>query len=146
MKKLHYNTVSKTLIKCLKELMNEPNPICFRNKQWDLIKLDMIDLVSQTLTPAPRKPNASAGDFYTFHLQNLFWLKMTSWRMQQLWQVTTQCKSLQQTDGCWIKKIYERFIFQLTDDEKVKVVTNCDQFKDLRFSYQNPYAFTESEI
>ena len=65
MKKLHYNTVSKTLIKCLKELMNEPNPICFRNKQWDLIKLDMIDLVSQTFTPAPRKPNAGAGDFYT---------------------------------------------------------------------------------
>ena len=25
---------------------DEPNPICFRNKQWDLIKLDMIDLVS----------------------------------------------------------------------------------------------------
>ena len=24
MKKLHYNTVSKTLIKCLKELMKEP--------------------------------------------------------------------------------------------------------------------------
>ena len=24
MKKLHYNTVSKTLTKCLKELMNEP--------------------------------------------------------------------------------------------------------------------------
>lgn len=37
MKKLHYNTVSKTLIKCLKELMKD--------------------------TPVPRKPNASAGDF-----------------------------------------------------------------------------------
>ena len=37
-------------------------------------------------------------------------------------------------------------MFQLTDDEKVKVVTNCDQFKDLRFSYQNPYAFAESKI
>lgn len=32
-------------------------------------------------------------------------------------------------------------MFQLTDGEKVKVVTICDQFKDLRFSYQNPYAF-----
>ena len=37
-------------------------------------------------------------------------------------------------------------MFQLTDDEKVKVVTICDHLKDFRFSYQNPYAFTESEI
>ena len=42
------------------------------------------------------------------------------------------------------KKIYERFIFQLTDEGKVKVVTNCDHLKDLRFSYQNPYAFADS--
>ena len=48
--------------------------------------------------------------------------------------------------GCWIKKIYERFIFQLTDGDKVKVVTNCDHLKDLRFSYQNPYAFTEHGV
>ena len=26
------------------------------------------------------------------------------------------------------------------------MVTNCDQFKDLRFSYQNPYAFTEQGV
>ena len=42
--------------------------------------------------------------------------------------------------GVGLKKIYERFMFQLTDDEKVKVVTNCDHLKDLRFSYQTPYA------
>ena len=43
-----------------------------------------------------------------------------------------------------IERFPERFIFQLTDDEKNKVVTNCDHLKDLRFSYQNPYAFTDS--
>lgn len=32
-------------------------------------------------------------------------------------------------------------MFQMTDTEFIKLVTNCDQFKDLRFSYQNPYAF-----
>ena len=53
MKKLHYNTVSKTLIKCLKELMKEP-------------LLENFILVGGT----------------------------SSWRMQQLWQVTTQCKYL----------------------------------------------------
>ena len=43
-----------------------------------------------------------------------------------------------------IERFPERFIFQLTDDEKNKVVANCDHLKDLRFSYQNPYAFTDS--
>ena len=32
-------------------------------------------------------------------------------------------------------------MFQLTDDEKNKVVAICDHLKELRFSYQNPYAF-----
>ena len=31
-------------------------------------------------------------------------------------------------------------MFQLTDGEKNKVVANCDQFNEPRFSYQNPYA------
>ena len=35
-------------------------------------------------------------------------------------------------------------MFQLADDEKVKVVTNCDHLKYMRFSYPNPYAFTDS--
>ena len=43
-----------------------------------------------------------------------------------------------------IERFPERFMFQLTDEEKVKVVTICDHLKDLRFSYQNPYAFTDS--
>ena len=45
-----------------------------------------------------------------------------------------------------IERFPERFMFQLTDDEKNKVVTNCDHLKDLRFSYQNPYAFTEHGV
>ena len=45
-----------------------------------------------------------------------------------------------------IERFPERFIFQLTDDEKIKVVTNCDHLNDLRFSYQNPYAFTEQGV
>ena len=45
-----------------------------------------------------------------------------------------------------IERFPERFMFQLTDDEKVKVVTICDHLKDLRFSYQNPYAFTEHGV
>mgnify|MGYP003500656132 CR=1 FL=1 len=45
-----------------------------------------------------------------------------------------------------IERFPERFMFQLTDDEKNKVVTICDHLKDLRFSYQNPYAFTEHGV
>ena len=45
-----------------------------------------------------------------------------------------------------IERFPERFMFQLADDEKVKVVTNCDHLKDLRFSYQNPYVFTEHGV
>ena len=33
-----------------------------------------------------------------------------------------------------IERFPERFMFQLTDDEKVKVVTNCDQFNELKYS------------
>ena len=66
--KFPYDYTREEIIKGLNDFSkadDEPNPICFRNKQWDLIKLDMIDFVSQTFTPAPRKPNAGAGDFYT---------------------------------------------------------------------------------
>ena len=45
-----------------------------------------------------------------------------------------------------IERFPERFMFQLTDDEKNKVVAICDHLKELRFSYQNPYAFTEQGV
>jgi len=37
----------------------------------------------------------------------------------------------------------EDFIFQLSDEEKVELVTNCDRFKRLKHSLTTPYAFTE---
>ena len=35
------------------------------------------------------------------------------------------------------------FMFQLTEEEKEKVVANCDHLKKLKFSPSLPYAFTE---
>lgn len=35
------------------------------------------------------------------------------------------------------------FMFQLTADEKVEVVANCDHLSGLKFSKARPYAFTE---
>jgi hypothetical protein len=37
----------------------------------------------------------------------------------------------------------EDFVFQLTDEEKCKVVANCDHLTRLKFSKSRPYAFTE---
>lgn len=46
-----------------------------------------------------------------------------------------------------VKRNAERFpadfIFQLTKEEKVEVVTNCDHLANLRFSSSLPFAFTE---
>ena len=35
------------------------------------------------------------------------------------------------------------FMFQLTKDEKLEVVTNCDHLQKIKFSAVNPYVFTE---
>ena len=35
------------------------------------------------------------------------------------------------------------FMFQLSDEEKLEVVANCDHLERIKFSYTNPYAFTE---
>jgi len=37
----------------------------------------------------------------------------------------------------------EDFMFQLTEEEKIDVVANCDHLKRLRFSPNLPHAFTE---
>ena len=46
-----------------------------------------------------------------------------------------------------VKRNKERFpidfMFQLTKEEKAKVVTNCDHLKKLKFSPNLPYVFTE---
>ena len=36
-----------------------------------------------------------------------------------------------------------RYRFQLTEDEKQELITNCDRFKSLKHSSYLPYAFTE---
>lgn len=45
-----------------------------------------------------------------------------------------------------LERFPETFRFQLTDDEKYELVTNCDRFKKMKHSSVNPYAFTEQGI
>ena len=40
----------------------------------------------------------------------------------------------------------DSFRFQLTDNEKIELVANCDQFKKLKHSSVNLYAFTEQGV
>lgn len=42
-----------------------------------------------------------------------------------------------------LERFPERFMFQLTDEEKAEVVANCDHLQRLKFSPMLPYAFTE---
>ena len=39
-----------------------------------------------------------------------------------------------------------RYRFQLTEDEKQELITNCDRFKSLKHSSYLPYAFTEQGV
>lgn len=45
-----------------------------------------------------------------------------------------------------IERFPDKFRFQLTDDERLKLVANCDRFKLLKHSSSNPYVFTEQGI
>ena len=45
-----------------------------------------------------------------------------------------------------LKRLPDDFMFQLTPAEKNELVANCDQFKTLKHSTSNPYAFTEQGI
>lgn len=45
-----------------------------------------------------------------------------------------------------LNRFPESFRFQLTDNEKIKLVANCDRFEKLKHSSVNPYAFTEQGI
>ncbi len=38
------------------------------------------------------------------------------------------------------------FMFQLTNEEQAEVVANCDHLKNLKFSHQNAYVFTEHGV
>ena len=52
-------------------------------------------------------------------------------------------KALNQAVKRNIQRFPEDFMFQLTEQEKEEVVTNCDHLRRLRFSPKMPYAFTE---
>ena len=45
-----------------------------------------------------------------------------------------------------IERFPERFMFQLTDNELVELVANCDRFNSLKHSTSFPYAFTEQGV
>ena len=45
-----------------------------------------------------------------------------------------------------IKRFPADFMFQLTDQEKVELVTNCDRFNSLKHSTSNPHVFTEQGV
>ncbi|MGX9366260.1 ORF6N domain-containing protein [Desulfoplanes sp. PS50] len=45
-----------------------------------------------------------------------------------------------------IERFPQEFRFQLTEPEKMELVTNCDRFKSLKHSTSNPYVFTEQGI
>jgi len=45
-----------------------------------------------------------------------------------------------------IKRFPDEFMFQLNNNEKNELVTNCDRFKKLAHSSSNPYAFTEHGV
>lgn len=61
-----------------------------------------------------------------------------------LYQVET--KVLNQAVKRNIERFPERFRFQLTDEEKTRLVTNCDRLQTLKHSSVNPYVFTEQGI
>ncbi len=45
-----------------------------------------------------------------------------------------------------IRRFPEDFMFCLTEDEKLEVIANCDNLKNLKFSPHLPYAFTEQGV
>jgi len=64
--------------------------------------------------------------------------------LAEMYQVET--KVLNQSVKRNIERFPQQFRFQLTDNEKMELVTNCDRFKSLKHSSVNPYAFTEQGI
>ncbi len=45
-----------------------------------------------------------------------------------------------------IERFPDDFRFQLADNEKIELVTNCDRFVKLKYSSVNPYAYTEQGV
>ena len=64
--------------------------------------------------------------------------------LAELYGVPT--KALNQAIARNHERFPEGFMFQLTRQETLEVVTNCDHLKVLKFSRQTPLAFTEYGI
>jgi hypothetical protein len=64
--------------------------------------------------------------------------------LAEMYQVET--KVLNQAVKRNIERFPQQFRFQLTDNEKMELVTNCDRFESLKHSSINPYAFTEQGV
>lgn len=64
--------------------------------------------------------------------------------LAELYQVET--KVLNQAVKRNIERFPESFRFQLNKQEKNELVTNCDRFKTLKHSSNNPYAYTEQGV
>ena len=59
---------------------------------------------------------------------------------------TVETKVFNQAVKRNIKRFPENFRFQLSENEKNELVTNCDRFKMLKHSSSLPYAFTEQGV
>lgn len=64
--------------------------------------------------------------------------------LANLYQVDT--KVLNQAVKRNIGRFPETFRFQLTKNEKIELVTNCDRLESLKHSSTNPYVFTEQGV
>ena len=64
--------------------------------------------------------------------------------LAELYNTTT--KAFNQAVGRNSDRFPEDFRFQLTNDEKNELVTNCDRLKNLKHSPTNPFAFTEQGV
>ena len=64
--------------------------------------------------------------------------------LAEMYQVET--KVLNQAVKRNIERFPEQFRFQLNNDEKNELVTNCDRFQNLKHASNNPYAFTEQGV
>lgn len=64
--------------------------------------------------------------------------------LAELYQVET--KVLNQAVKRNIERFPESFRFQLSNNEKDELVTNCDRFNALKHSTSNPYVFTEQGV
>jgi len=64
--------------------------------------------------------------------------------LAEMYQAET--KVLNQAVKRNIERFPQHFRFQLTDHEKMELVTNCDRFESLKHSSVNPYAFTEQGV